>query len=154
MVMVSVAPTARLVMVQITPADTGPVGQVSALVMFKFVRLVGRSSIATLVAALVELVKFLTSIVYSIVWPGAKEPVVSRVLLTERSTEGSKIVCMLVGVVLLSQAIWLETETGVWDGLAAVTDAISNITVSSDSSSESVGTLNGTTNNEPGLTPS
>ena len=111
--MVSLAPTARLEMVQITPADTGPVGQVSALVMFKFVRLVGRSSIATLVAEVVELAEFVTTIVYSIVWPEVKEPVVSRVLLTERSTEGSKIVCVLVGVVALSHAVWLETVTGV-----------------------------------------
>ena len=72
-------------MVQITPADTGPVGQVSALVMFKFVRLVGRSSIATLVAAVIELAEFVTTIVYSIVWPEVNGPGVTRVLLTEIS---------------------------------------------------------------------
>ena len=156
--MVSLVFIARLAMVQSTDVVTPVAGLILQLefgpVALVTVRLVGRSSIATLVAAVVELAEFVTKILYSIVWPGVKVPVVSRVLLTERSTEGSKIVCMLVGVVELSQAVWLETETGVWDGLAAVTDAISNMTVSSGSSSESVGTLNGTSNNEPELTPS
>ena len=61
--MVSLAPTARLAMVQIMPADTGPVGQVVALVIVRLDKFVGRSSIAMFVAAPADNAELLTTIV-------------------------------------------------------------------------------------------